>query len=184
MITRARHLQEERLFDSYMAERQGDGLDPPVAEHLADCQACTTRYAELAAFMDGLRREGDAEADALFTPERLRAQQRQIARRLALVGRPARVISFPGRVVRRTIAASTSRTAPRRIAAAAAAAGLLLGAALGASYQFEWGNAELRRRPVLTRDTASARGARVSPAVTRDSGGADMTADVAERGAE
>ena len=116
MIARARHLQEERLFDSYMAECQGDVPDPPVAEHLADCGACAARYAALAAFMDGLRRDGDADADAVFTPERLRAQHQQIARRLALVGRPARVISFPGRIVQRTIRASTSRTAPRWIA--------------------------------------------------------------------
>jgi hypothetical protein len=177
VTARVRHLQEERLFDSYMAERHGEVLDPPVAEHLADCAACGARYADLAAFMDSLRREGDAEADAFFTPERLRAQQQQIARRLALVGRPARVLSFPGRIVRHTINASTSRTAPRWIAGAAAA-GLFIGVALGASYQFQWGNAQLRRQPVLVRDTAAAR-PRVTPAITRAGGQTDVAADVA-----
>jgi hypothetical protein len=85
--------------------------------------------------MDTLRRDGDAEADAIFTPEHLRIQQQQILRRISLVGRPARVLSFPGRLVRRTIDASTSRTAPRW-AAAAAAAGLFVGVAVGASFQW------------------------------------------------
>ena len=58
--------------------------------------------------MDTLRSEGDAEADDVFTPERLRAQQQQIARRIEHVGRPARVISFPGRIVRRTMPASAA----------------------------------------------------------------------------
>jgi anti-sigma factor RsiW len=128
---RASHLQEERLFESYLAERAGEPLDPPVAEHLADCASCGSRYTELSSFMDTLRRDGDAEADAIFTPERLRIQQQQILRRMSLVGRPARVLSFPGRIVRRTIDASTSRTAPRW-AAAAAAAGLFVGVAVGA----------------------------------------------------
>jgi hypothetical protein len=96
--------------------------------------------------MDTLRRDGDAEADAIFTPEHLRIQQQQILRRISLVGRPARVLSFPGRLVRRTIDASTSRTAPRW-AAAAAAAGLFVGVAVGASFQ--WG-ARPQGRQVVT----------------------------------
>ena len=52
MIHRAHHLQDERLFDSYMAERNGEPVDPPIVEHLADCESCGTRYAELTAFMD------------------------------------------------------------------------------------------------------------------------------------
>src|SRR5919202_1212118 len=131
----ARHLHDERLFDCYLAERAGEAVDPPSAEHLADCDACAVRYTELVQFMNTLRAEGQAEADAIFTPERLRAQQQQIARRIEHAARPARVISFPGHFVRRTISASTSRTAPRWVAAAAAA-GLLIGIAVGAS--FEW----------------------------------------------
>ena len=48
--------------------------------------------------MDDLSVEADAESDAVFTPERLRAQQQQILRRIEHVGRPARVISFPSHV--------------------------------------------------------------------------------------
>jgi hypothetical protein len=173
VIQRAHHLREERLFDSYLAERAGDPIDPPIAEHLADCAACGARYAELAAFMDALRRDGDADADAIFTPERLRIQQQQIARRLALVRRPARVLSFPERIVRRTIAASTSRTPPRWVAAAAAA-GLFVGVALGASFQWR---SQLQGRQSLLADTTHARASRLSPVATRGTGPADVASD-------
>lgn len=173
MIRPVHHLPEERLFDSYLAERSGQPIDPPVAEHLADCGACGTRYAELAGFMDGLRRDGDAEADAIFTPERLRVQQQQIARRIALVGRPARVISFPGRIVRHTMDGSTARSAPRWIAAAAAA-GLFIGVAVGASFQWR---AQLQNRQSFVTDTARARPARLSPVATRGTGAADVAND-------
>ena len=135
-MRRAHHLQDDRLFECYLAQRQGELADPPAAEHLADCDSCAERYTELARTLDALRADGDAEADAAFTPERLRAQQQQIARRLEAVGRPARVLSFPGRVVSGTIRASTMRSP--RWTAAAAAAGLFLGIALGASYEWEW----------------------------------------------
>ena len=173
MIHRAHHLQEERLFDSYLAERGGLPIDPPVAEHLADCAACGTRYAELTAFMDALRRDGDAEADAIFTPERLRLQQLRIVRRIALVGRPARVLSFPGRIVRRTIDASTSRRAPRWVAAAAAA-GLFVGVAVGASLQWR---AQLQSRQSFLADAARARAQRMIPVTARGTGPADGASD-------
>jgi hypothetical protein len=131
----AHHLHDERLFDCYLAERAGEAVDPPSAEHLADCDACAVRYTDLIAFMNTLRAEGEAEADAVFTPERLHAQQQQIARRIEQAARPARVISFPGQFVRRTISAS-SRTPPRWVAAAAAA-GLFIGIAVGASFEWE-----------------------------------------------
>jgi anti-sigma factor RsiW len=172
-MQRAHHLPEERLFDSYLAERGGTPMDPPVAEHLADCSACGARYAELTAFMDGLRRDGDAEADAIFTPERLRLQQQQIAHRIAVVGRPARILSFPGRIVRRTIDASTSRTAPRWIAAAAAA-GLFVGVAVGASFQWR---AQFQGRQPLVTDTARARAPRLTPVATRGSGAPEAASD-------
>ena len=160
MRHRAHHLHDERLFDCYVTERGGDPIDPPDAEHLADCGECTARYAELASFMETLRRDGETEADAVFTPDRLRAQQQAIARRLELLGRPARVISFPGRIVQRTIGASQARMAPRWTAAAAAA-GLFVGVALGASY--EWNMRRLPAASFSTRDGS----ARIAPAAVR-----------------
>jgi anti-sigma factor RsiW len=173
VIHRAQHLQEERLFESYLAERGGQPIDPPVAEHLADCPACGTRYADLTTFMDALRRDGEAEADAIFTPDRLRVQQQQIARRIALVGRPARVLSFPSRLVRRTLGTATSRTAPRWVAAAAAA-GLFIGVAVGASFQWR---PPLQNRQAFLTDPSRARTPRLSPVATRGSGAADVAAD-------
>jgi predicted anti-sigma-YlaC factor YlaD len=166
------HLAEERLLDHYLAARDGDLLDPPVAEHLADCRACGARYADLASFMDTLRADGVAEADAIFTADRLRAQQQQIARRLEQVGRPARVLSFPGQVVRRTMGGSSARTAPRWIAAAAAA-GLFVGVVVGASY-----NSGFRSRIRETaRQTVST--PLVAPIATRGSAPAQVASDAA-----
>lgn len=136
MTIRAPHLQDDRLLDCYVAARHGEALAPPIAEHLTDCDVCGTRYADIAQFMDDLRGEGQTEADAVFTPERLLAQRQQIARRIEHVGRAAHVINFPRKFVNRTMTASSSHTAPRWIASAAAA-GLFLGLALG-SYNVDW----------------------------------------------
>lgn len=133
MKGRAHHLPEDRLFDCYVAECGGEGVDPPAAEHLADCAECAARYGELARFMDTLRSDAEAETDAVFSAEWQEAQRQQIARRISHVGRAARVISFPGRLVARHMDGSLPYVAPRW-AAAAAAAGLLVGLAVGMSY--------------------------------------------------
>jgi predicted anti-sigma-YlaC factor YlaD len=133
------HLLEERLFDCYLAARAGERIDPPAAEHLADCESCADRYADLTAFMESLQSEGTAEADSVFTPERLRAQHQRIVERLLHVAHPAQVIRFPGRrsvdFVRRSMTTSTSPGSSRWVAAAAAA-GLFIGVAVGASYNY------------------------------------------------
>ena len=80
--------------------------------------------------MDGLREDATEEADALFTNDALRSQHQHIMRRIEHLGHPARVLSFPGRVVRRHFAATGARWAPRWTAAAAAA-GLFIGVGVG-----------------------------------------------------
>ena len=129
MIGRPEHLHDDRLVECYFADRRGEALDPPSAEHLADCETCGTRYVELVAFLDDVRAESDAETDAVFTPERLRQQQEQILRRLEHASRAARVISFPGQSSNHPIVGA-GRVAPRWLAAAAAA-GLFVGVAVG-----------------------------------------------------
>jgi hypothetical protein len=133
------HLLEDRLFECYLAERAGERPDPPSAEHLADCEPCAERYADLTAFMARLQAEGTAEADAVFTQDRLKAQHQRIVERLLHVAHPARIIRFPGRrsvdFVRRSMTTSTSHGSSRWIAAAAAA-GLFIGVAVGASYNY------------------------------------------------
>jgi anti-sigma factor RsiW len=128
------HLQDDSLTDCYFAERRGEALDPPAAEHLADCQSCAERYAEFERFMTSLRDEADAELDTWFPADRLRAQQHEIARRLESIGRAARVISFPGRITARRTPSSSRRAA--RWIAGAAAAGLFVGVAAGTFFDF------------------------------------------------
>ena len=133
MIGRTLHLHEDALFECYVAERSGEAPAVRVTAHLAGCADCVARYSSLAAFMDGLRQAAEEETDAIFTPEQLRLQQQQILRRIEHLGHPARVISFPGRLVRRRLAATAIRIAPRW-AAAAAAAGLFVGVAVGSLF--------------------------------------------------
>jgi hypothetical protein len=173
VIHRAHHLQEDGLFDCYLAERSGEAIAPPVVEHLADCESCGARYAEMARLMDALRADGETATDAIFTPERLRAQHQQIARRIEHVGRSARVISFPGRLVHRTLTGSTSRTAPRW-AAAAAAAGLFVGVGLGAGG-YQWGAHARAARQTVTGITG--RASRLTPVAVHLSGPPDTAAD-------
>jgi hypothetical protein len=151
---RAHHLPDERLYECYVAERGGEPLDPPAAEHLADCGECDARYGELTRFMEGLRSEVDAETDEIFPQEWQDAQRQQIARRISHVGRAARVISFPGRLVARHMGRAP-RVAPRW-AAAAAAAGLFVGVAVGMFYDAR------ARRPLTVANSAPA-GAVVRP---------------------
>jgi len=138
MIVRAPHLQDDLLYECYYAERRGQPIDPPSAEHLADCDACARRYADVGVFLTTLSHDAQAEVDALFPPESLRQQQQEIAKRLELVGRAARVITFPGR--RNVALAPTARPSTTRIAtrwiAAAAAAGLFVGVAAGTFFNF------------------------------------------------
>jgi anti-sigma factor RsiW len=138
MIVRAPHLQDDALYDCYYAERRGEPIDPPSAEHLVDCDACARRYADVGAFLTTLSADAETEVDTLFPAERLRQQQQDIAKRLELVGRAARVITFPGR--RSVTPPQTARPSATRITtrwiAAAAAAGLFVGVAAGTFFNF------------------------------------------------
>lgn len=128
------HLREDRLFDMYLSARAGEAPDPRVAEHVGECATCAARFDELTRFMDQLREDADAELDAVFADEVLQLQQQRIARRIATVGRTARVIHFPS-------PAATPAPAPRRKpvlprwAAATAAAGLFVGVAAGLFFR-------------------------------------------------
>jgi hypothetical protein len=121
VLNREHHLQDKRLFDFYLAVRTGESLDPPAAEHLTDCDACGRRYTEITQFMEALSVEASSEADAIFTPERLRAQQQHVSRRLEHLGHPARVIAFPGLAASHPVSPAP-RPARRWVAAMAAAA--------------------------------------------------------------
>jgi hypothetical protein len=162
MIGRSEHLQDDRLVECYFSDRGGEPLDPPSVEHLADCDSCGMRYAELVTFLDDMRAVSDAETDAVFTPERLRQQQEHILRRLEHASRSARVISFPGQSSSHP-AAAAGRVAPRWLAAAAAA-GLFVGVAVGGTLLHPGFERSVTSMRVANNATASARLA-PSPAV-------------------
>jgi hypothetical protein len=133
MIGRAHHLHDDRLYECYLAKRTDEPLDPPTAEHLADCSACGARYAELSALFETVRDEGDREADDIFTAEQLQHQEAQILRRVDHIHHSGRVISFPGRADHPHDTNALTRVAPRWLAAAAAA-GLFVGVAVGGMF--------------------------------------------------
>jgi hypothetical protein len=167
------HLHDRRLFDCYLADRHGEEPDPANARHLAACRDCTSRLAEIAQFMDGLREHADQTTDALATPERLRLQQQAIARRLDHIGRHARVLSFPSTA--RTARPGASSHTPRWVAAAAAA-GLFVGVALGASYEWELHGHALRPLTSIV-NSAEARPAAHVPLAYASAPGTDIAAD-------
>ena len=79
--------------------------------------------------MDTLRTRRRRSRRRLFTPDHLRAQQQQIARRIEHVGRPARVLNFPGASVRRHHPTPRRRARRRAGLPRRAAAGLFVGVA-------------------------------------------------------
>ena len=177
MIKRPRHLRDDRLVESYFAGRWGETVDPPTEDHLSECPACTTRYSEIAEWLDTLREEAEASADAIFTPERLLAQQHHLARRLGHIGRAARVITFPNAFAKATLAPATSHAASRWIAAAAAA-GLFIGVALGASYKAPWTGGPVRSARTVTRPAPAAAAADLTaPSAIVDTIQPDSAAD-------
>lgn len=129
MIGRGHHLNDDRLVECYFAGHAGDPIEPGVADHLIGCADCQARALELTEFLNGVRADGDAAADEVFTLERLRQQHDHIMRRIEHLNHPARVLSFPSRVTRR-ISSGARRVTPRWLAAAAAA-GLFVGAVGG-----------------------------------------------------
>jgi hypothetical protein len=124
------HLDDAALADIWSARQvAGDANDMtvPAAAHLAACGECRSRYGAFTAWLEGIRVDGLAEADEVFTADRLAAQHAQVLRRLEALEHPARVIAFP----KFTSAVSAQPKATRRWIAAAAAAGLVAGIGLG-----------------------------------------------------
>lgn len=132
-----RHLGDRDL----LALCAGEARDEARA-HVERCAPCAARYDEFAVGFEALRLDAQAEADEVFTAERLAEQRDRILRRVEHAGRPARVIAFPQAPSRR--AAHAPRVLARWVAAAAAA-GLIVGLFTGRFVE---------RRP---RDTAPPR---------------------------
>jgi len=117
------------LDDAGLAAIWTDGATSGVRQahpHLESCPTCRARFAELSAWLQGVRIDATAEADEQFSAERLAAQHALIFRRLEAAERPARVIAFP-----RFARPLTSRTSHASGWIAAAAAGLIVGVGVG-----------------------------------------------------
>lgn len=118
------HVPDDRLVElcAGQADRPGD------REHLAVCAACAARHEEIARLLSDATAVATADADAVFTPERLARQRARILQRIEHDGAAGRVIAFP--------AAQIQTRPPRqrpgtRWIASAAAAGLLIGLVAG-----------------------------------------------------
>lgn len=115
------------LSDATFARLWTEDAAAPAHPHLEACAACRARYDQFSAWMADIGDELHHEAEDALTPERLAAQQAQIARRLEAIDRPARVIAFP-KAARAVI---SGHSHVRRWVTAAAAASLIAGFGLG-----------------------------------------------------
>ena len=119
------HLSDDRLIDVCLH-------DAPTASderHLASCVTCEERRANLTRILADTSQVATAEADALFTAERLERQRAHILQRVDQESRHGRLISFPA--ARAPIATLLRARPASRWIAGAAAAGLFIGLLAG-----------------------------------------------------
>lgn len=116
-------LRRGHLSESALVEVWSTGVRPV---HLDRCDICAERALEMSHWLEDVQTLGRADADAVFTGERLTAQRGQILQRLEQLDRPAKVISFPARKARIAEGNDGRRISPAWLAAAAAA-GLTVG---------------------------------------------------------
>jgi hypothetical protein len=85
-------LRGGHVSDEVLAEAWYSGARPA---HLDHCDACAERALDMARWLEQTKQLGIETADAVFTPERLAAQQSQILNRLEQLDRPSKLLSFP-----------------------------------------------------------------------------------------
>ena len=119
------HLSDDRLIEVCM-DRAPAAVE---RQHLERCDVCEGRRANLARLLADVSDVARAEADAVFSPERLSRQRAHILQRLEQEARHGRAISFPAGYGQ---GASLLRARPgMRWIAGAAAAGLVIGLLAG-----------------------------------------------------
>ena len=124
-MTRSPHLSDNRLIEVSL-DRSPSATE---REHLSACSECTARRADLSQLLAATTSAAAAEADAVFTPERLSRQKTRILSRLEQEGRPGKVVTFPAGHVH---APRPLRSRPgMRWVAGAAAAGVFVGILAG-----------------------------------------------------
>jgi hypothetical protein len=156
----------ERLGRGHLDDRQFARLWTTGGghPHLENCATCRDRFDAFDRWVVGLGEELRTEADRVLSPERLAAQQAQIARRLESLERPARVIAFPKAA--RAVISGNSHV--RRWVTVAAAAGLVAGIGLGQMLDLHRALEVTRpvQAPTLQLATSAARPESVRPAVS------------------
>ncbi len=119
------HLSDDRLIDVCLDHA-------PAAierQHLESCGVCEERRASLARLLADTSNVARAEADTVFTPERLSRQHARILQRVEQEARLGRIISFPAGHGQ---GPTPLRARPgMRWVAGAAAAGLVIGLLAG-----------------------------------------------------
>jgi hypothetical protein len=127
------HLDDERFAELWTnAAAEGQPVSHP---HLQGCAECRLRFASFTSWLEDLRVDAIAEAEAAMPADRLAAQRSQILRRIEAGERPARVIAFP----KQPVEARTAIPAPRwmmGVAAACFIAGLGLGQMLDLGQRY------------------------------------------------
>jgi hypothetical protein len=119
------HLSDDRLIEVCLDQASAAS----ERQHLESCAECEERRASLARLLADASGVARAEADAVFTPERLGRQHARILQRVEQEARLGRVISFPAGQGQRP---SLLRVRPgMRWVAGAAAAGLVIGLLAG-----------------------------------------------------
>jgi len=119
------HLSDDRLIDVCL-DRAPAAIE---RQHLERCHACEERRASLARLLADASNVARAEADAVFSPERLSRQHARILQRVEQEARLGRIISFPAG---HGLGPSLLRVRPgMRWIASAAAAGLVIGLVAG-----------------------------------------------------
>lgn len=118
VVFRRGHLSEDALVDVWTT-----GIRPA---HLDSCDECGHRALEMSRWLEDVQAIGRADADAVFSEDRLATQRDSVMNRLAQLDRPSKVISFPAA----TPAARDTQVGRRGSAGwllASAAAGLMIG---------------------------------------------------------
>jgi hypothetical protein len=118
LVLRRGHLSEDALVDVWTT-----GLRPA---HLDSCDQCATRAIEVSRWLEDVQALGRADADVVFSEERLATQRDSVMHRLAQLDRRSKVISFPAAAPPAREVAPVRRGSPGWYLAAAAA-GLMIG---------------------------------------------------------
>lgn len=118
LVFRQGHLSERALLEALAS-----GERPA---HLDRCDLCAERALHLGRWLDEVQGDGADAADAVFSAERLAAQQGQILRKLEQLDTPSRVIAFPAAPRAERTPASERRVSVSWVGVAAAA-GLVIG---------------------------------------------------------